>query len=360
MDVLLDGTPLLGNRTGIGQYVTNLYGSLRDRPDVVPRLYAFTIRHGSRPLDVQPGDWSRRILPARVLQRLWLRGEWPTADALLPRADVLHATNFTAPPTRRARRVVTVHDLAFARLPDLVHPQTRRSAELTARQARRADAVLTPSAAVAAEIQEHLGLAADRVHVTPLGVDGAWFDAPPPTPMWRDRLGLPQEYLVAVGTREPRKNLAALVEAHRAAGDGRVLPLVLVGPAGWGDDVPPGSGVHLLPYLPADELRSLVAGATALVFPSRYEGFGLPALEAMATGTPVLANDIPVLREVLGSCGRFVDADAPEALADALITASSATDTAELRAARRERAATFTWARCADATVAAYRATGAE
>jgi glycosyltransferase involved in cell wall biosynthesis len=164
---------------------------------------------------------------------------------------------------------------------------------------------------------------------------------------------------LAVGTREPRKNLAALVAAHRAAGPGRALPLVLVGPAGWGDDLPPGSGVHLLPYLPVDELRSLVAGATALVFPSRYEGFGLPGLEAMAVGTPVLANDIPVLREVLGSCGRFVDADDPEALVDALVTVSAATDSADARTARRERAASFTWARCADTTVEAYRAAGA-
>jgi glycosyltransferase involved in cell wall biosynthesis len=355
MDVLLDGTPMLGHRTGIGQYVTNLYRTLRDRPDVTPRLYAFTIRHGSRPVDVRRGDWARRVLPARVLQQLWLARDWPSADLLLPRADVLHATNFTAPPARRARRVVTVHDLAFARLPELVHPQTRRAAELTVRQARAADAVLTPSAAVAAEITEHLGIPADRVHVTPLGVDSNWSAARPATPEWRARHGVPAEYLLAVGTREPRKNLAALVAAHAAAGQDRVLPLVLVGPAGWGADVAAGRGVHVLPYLPAEELRSLVAGATAVVFPSRYEGFGLPALEAMAAGTPVLANDIPVLREVLGDCGRFVDADDRDALAAALEQAGSAPDGAAERQARRDRAATFTWERCADATVAAYR-----
>ena len=359
MDVLLDGTPLLGPRTGIGQYVTNLYRSLHDRADVVPRLYAFTIRHGSRPADVHRGDWTRRVLPARVLQRLWLSRDWPTADVLLPRVDVLHATNFTSPPARRARRVVTVHDLAFARLPELVHPQTRRAAELTARQARTADAVLTPSAAVAAEIQEHLGIPADRVHVTPLGVDPAWAAAAPPDSAWLARHGLPSAYLLAVGTREPRKNLAALVAAHRAARPEGVLPLVLVGPPGWGEEVAAGDGVHLLPYLPATELRSLVAGATALVFPSRYEGFGLPALEALAAGTPVLANDIPVLREVLGDCGRFVDADDRDALAAALVAAGAAADRPEERADRQRRAASFTWARCAEATVAAYRAAGA-
>ena len=358
MDVLLDGTPLLGHRTGIGQYVTNLYRTLRDRPDVTPRLYAFTIRHGSRPPDVRPGDWSRRVLPARVLQQLWLTGGWPSADLLLPRADVLHATNFTSPPSRRARRVATVHDLAFLRLPETVQPQTRRAAELTVQQARRADAVLTPSAAVAAELQEHLALDADRVHVTPLGVDDAWRTAVPLAAPERRRLGLPDAYLLAVGTREPRKNLAALVAAHRAADAGRVLPLVLVGPAGWGPEVTAAPGLHVLPYLPATELRGLVAGATALVFPTRYEGFGLPALEALAAGTPVIANDIPVLREVLGDCGRFVDADDRDALVAALESAGT-DDAPSARQDRRARAATFTWARCADATVAAYRAAGA-
>jgi len=250
-----------------------------------------------------------------------------------------------------------LHDLACLRRPDTGHPQTRRAAELTVRQARTADAVLTPSAAVAAEIQEHLDIPAERLHVTPLGVDASWSTAAPPDPAQRARLGLPADYLLAVGTREPRKNLEALLAAHRVAGPGRALPLVLVGPAGWGPEITGAPDVHLLPYLPSEDLRSLVAGATTLVFPSRYEGFGLPALEAMAAGTPVLANDIPVLREVLGDCGQFVDAEDCEAFAEALVAAGTATDAPGARAARRERAASFTWARCADATVAAYRST---
>jgi glycosyltransferase involved in cell wall biosynthesis len=191
-------------------------------------------------------------------------------------------------------------------------------------------------------------------------VDDAWSTATPLDAAERKRLGLPDAYLLAVGTREPRKNLAALVAAHRAAGARRVLPLVLVGPPGWGPEVTAAHGLHVLPYLPATELRGLVAGATALVFPTRYEGFGLPALEAMAAGTPVLANDIPVLREVLGDCGRFVDADDRDALVAALEAAGAEGDPPSARHARRARAATFTWTRCADTTVAAYRAAGAQ
>jgi glycosyltransferase involved in cell wall biosynthesis len=354
MDVILDGTPLLGPRTGVGQYVAHLYAALREDPGVRPRLFAFTVRRGGRPDDVRPGDWLHRILPARLLQRLWNAGRGPSAELLLPRTDVLHATNFVGPPARRAGRVVTVHDLTFLRFPDLVHPRTAAIGELVRRQAREAAAVLTPSGTVAAEVVEDLGVPADRVHPTPLGVDPSWFDARPPEEGWRRRHRVPDRYLLAVGTREPRKNLGALLAAHRAAGpDG--LPLVLVGPAGWGEVAAGQDGVLLLPYQDTADLRSLVAGAAALVFPTRYEGFGLPALEAMAAGTPVLANDIPVLREVLGDLGDYVDATDTATLAEGLLRAGVAGDDAPARERRRARAADFTWQRCATATAGAYR-----
>jgi glycosyltransferase involved in cell wall biosynthesis len=353
MDVILDGTPMLGTRTGIGHYVAHLHSALSAHESVRTKLYSFTIRHGSRPIEVPPGDWVHRRVPARALHELWRRANWPPAEMLLPRADVVHATNFIGAPTRRTARVVTVHDLAFSALPASVHPRTLRASALIAAQARTAQAVLTPTAVVAQEVVDVLGVAADRVHVTPLGVDPSWFDQAPPDPGWRSRHGVPVDYLLAVGTQEPRKNLAALVAAHRHA-DGRSLPLVLVGPPGWGKAVDASPDVVVLPYLPAEQLRALVAGARALVFPTRYEGFGLPGLEALAAGTPVVANDLPVLREVLGDCGTYVDADDPDALADALVEASGVTDSAAGRRRRRDRAATFTWARCADATVAAY------
>ena len=355
MDVILDGTPLLGPRTGIGQYVAHLYKALRTRPDVVPRLYAVTIRHGSRPADVHPGDWVRRTAPARVLQRAWAAAAWPPAELLLPRTDVLHATNFTGPPARRTPRVVTVHDLAFTRFPGTVHARTLRLADLIRHQAATAQAVVTPTHAVRAEVIEHLAVDPARVHVAPLGVDPSWSRATAPTAAWRAEHGVPAEYLLAVGTQEPRKNLTALVRAHEAAGPGRVLPLVVVGPAGWGDVVHASQHVVVLPYQQAEVLRSLVAGAAALVFPSVYEGFGLPVLEALAAGTRVLANDIPTLREVLGPCGRFVDATDPAALTEALVAVSGDAQGDDDRRRGRERAASFTWDACAEATVQAYR-----
>ena len=355
MDVILDGTPLLGPRTGIGQYVAHLYEALTTRPDVVPQLYALTIRNGSRPSDVREGDWVRRTAPARLLQRAWAAASWPTAELLLPRGDVLHATNFVGPPTRRTPRVVTVHDLAFTRFPGTVHARTLRSAQLIRRQAVTADVVISPTQAVRDEVVEGLGVHPDRARVAHLGVDPSWSRAVPASAAWRAEHGVPDQYLLAVGTQEPRKNLTALVRAHEAAGPGRTLPLVVVGPAGWGEVVRSSRDVVVLPYQTADVLQSLVAGASTLVFPSRYEGFGLPVLEALAAGTRVLANDIPTLREVLGGCGRFVDATDPLALTEALVAVSADEAGDDERRLGRERASTFTWAACAEATVGAYR-----
>jgi glycosyltransferase involved in cell wall biosynthesis len=335
--------------------VAHLYAALRTRPDVVPQLYALTIRHGSRPADVHVGDWVRRTVPARVLQRAWASASWPPAELLLPRGDVLHATNFTGPPARRTPRVVTVHDLAFMRFPGTVHTRTLRLGNLIRHQAVTADAVITPTHAVRAEVVEHLGVDPARVHVATLGVDPSWSKAVPAPADWRAEHGVPEEYLLAVGTQEPRKNLTALVRAHEAAGPDRTLPLVVVGPAGWGEVVRPSQDVVVLPYQPAEVLQSLVAGASALVFPSLYEGFGLPVLEALAAGTRVLANDIPTLREVLGPCAQFVDATDSGALTEALRAVSASRAGDDERRKGRERAAGFTWETCAEATVGAYR-----
>jgi glycosyltransferase involved in cell wall biosynthesis len=195
--------------------------------------------------------------------------------------------------------------------------------------------------------------------VTPLGVRPAWSAARPPSPAWLDAHTLPPRYLLFVGSREPRKNLTTLLAAYRELlAGGAPPPLVLVGPPGWGAEpslagLPAGS-VLTPGYLDDDDLVRVVAGASALAYPSWYEGFGLPALEALACGTPVVAGDVPALREVLADHAELVDPGDPGALASALAKAvEDAGETA--RAARRAHAATFTWERCARATLDAYR-----
>ncbi|MCW2614188.1 MAG: glycosyl transferase, group 1, partial [Frankiales bacterium] len=261
--------------------------------------------------------------------------------------DVFHATNFVLPPLRRARGVVTVHDLAFLRMTETVSAASARYRVLVPRSVRRARVVLTPSRAVAEQVREAYAPTVPVVAV-PHGVDPAWSSAPPPDDALRRRLGLPREYVVFVGTLEPRKDVATLLAAHRLLPD--APPLVLVGPAGWGAraDV---SGCVTPGFLSDDELRPVVAGASALVLPSRDEGFGLPVLEALAAGTPVVASDLPVLREVGGEQVTYAPVGDVEAFAEALRSVLAGPGDA---AARRSHAAGFTWARCAEGHRAAY------
>jgi glycosyltransferase involved in cell wall biosynthesis len=404
----LDATPLLGPRTGVGRYVAGLAGALtslagpepeelvlvpfswrgtRDLPAAAPR--APRVRHG------------RRRVPARLLQAAWARLPWPPVEWLSGPVEVFHATNFVGPPTRRAAVVATVHDLTYLRYPEMVTDASARYRTLVPRALRRGAVVCTPTAAVAAEVAAEYHLPPDRLVVTPLGVDDTWRHATLPDPAWLAAHDLPPRYLLFVGNREPRKNLPSLLTAYRellrgvgeggapprpeavarprrrsgvvetgptvgegagtttAPAAGGVPPLVLVGPPGWGDaldtaGLPPGA-VRTPGYLPQEELARVVAGAAAVVVPSWYEGFGLPALEALACGTPVVASDLPAHREVLGDQAELVPPGDPAALAGALARVLDDPGGEPARAARRTRAAGFTWETCAQATLSAYR-----
>jgi len=372
----LDATPLLGPRTGVGRYVAGLAGALAGLAGPEPEevaLVPFSWR-GTRDLAaVAPAGprvrCGRRRVPARLLQAAWSRLPWPPVEWLAGRVEVFHGTNFVAPPARRAATVVTVHDLTYLRFPDMVTDASARYRDLVPRALGRGAIVCTPTAVVAAEVADEYGLPPDRLVVTPLGVADLWRHAAPPDPGWRAARGLPARYLLFVGSREPRKNLGTLLTAYRdllggkggaaaPAGPG-VPPLVLAGPPGWGEALDtaglPPDAVRTLGYLPEPDLAGVVAGAAAVVVPSWYEGFGLPALEALACGTPVVAADLPAHREVLGDQAELVPPGDPGALAAALGRVLEDPGGEAARAARRTRAAGFTWETCAQATLAAYR-----
>ncbi len=357
----LDVTPMLGPGTGIGTYTRHLVDELA-MVEGGPRLVAtaFTARGTRRLRESLPADveLSRVRAPARLLRQSWAHSRVPPVEALCGRVDVFHGTNFVAPPTRRAASVVTIHDLAYLRYPETVDTQSLAYRELVPRALDRGAIVCTPSQTVAAEVRSQYDLDADRVVVTRLGVDPGWFQAEDAGADVLARHDIPNEFIVAVGTLEPRKNLDGLLAAYRLAA-GRAVglpPLVLIGSAGWGPSLNLdglAAGQVILPgHLPLDVLRQVVSRAQLLVFPSLYEGFGLPPLEALASGVPVVAADIPVTREVLGAHAVFADPRSAEALLEAIErTLGRAPGDSS---ARRDHAATFTWSECARATLRAY------
>ncbi len=359
MRIGLDGTPLLGARTGVGRYVHGLLDGLRGGPDELV-LTAFTWR-GARPLHDEPGvEVRHRRLPARGLQAAWRHVSWPPVETVCGPVEVFHATNYVLPPLRRAGGVVTVHDLSFLHHADTVQTATLRLRDLVPRSLARAGAVCVLSEAMAEELEDAYRVPAERIVVTRPGVEDAFLKATPADPSWLAARGLPPEFAVFVGSREPRKGLPALLAAWRELwSQGAAPPLALVGPPGWGPaldlaGVPEGA-VAVPGYLADHDLPAVLASAQLLVMPSVYEGFGIPPLEALATGTPVVVSDLPVFRENLGGFARFTAVGDGEALVEALRGAvASGRGTQHEQQARRAHAAGFTWERCAAEARRAY------
>lgn len=341
---------------GSGTYIVELARELHDGG--LATVTGVAARHPEPP----PQDWTVGVpvrharLPRRALYDAWQVLRRPRAESLVPDVDVVHATTWAVPPTRRPL-VVTVHDLAF--LHDAAHFTPRGNAFF--RRAldvvrERADAVVVPSRSTADDCVA-AGLDASRVTVVPHGARGARVgdDA---VERFRATTGVRRDYVLWCGTIEPRKNLDRLLGAFAAAGTDD-LDLVLVGPAGWGALPPLPAGlaperVHVLGHLDVDLLAAAYRGARAFCFPSLREGFGLPVLEAMHQGTPVVTSQGTACAEVGGDAAVLVDPLDVASIADGLRTAvGDAHD--DLAVASGLRAAEFSWEAAARATAEVYR-----
>jgi glycosyltransferase involved in cell wall biosynthesis len=319
MRVGVDTSPLVQTRAGTARHVRGLLAALRDRPGIDLELLSFG----------GPGRMSSVTRDA-----LW----YPLGLARRARSlDVLHCTTFRGPVGTRVPTVLTVHDLAILRAPE-AFPRWHRlygRAGLT-RVLRAADAIVAVSEFTRGETIELAGVAPDRVHVVSNGVD-AVFDP--------DGQRAQGDYVLAVATLEPRKNLGRAVAAARELG----VELRVVGARGWGGvDVDGWVG-----EIPDADLAALYRGARCVVYPSLYEGFGLPVLEAMACGTPVVTSLGTAMEEVAGEAAVLVDPLDVSAIAEGMRAAVARRD--ELVPLGLEQARPFTWQRAADAVVALWR-----
>jgi glycosyltransferase involved in cell wall biosynthesis len=377
LTVAVDVTPLFGDRTGVGWYLHCLLTELAQREDLHLRLYG-------RSLFVHPndepiaGDLPRGPAIAYIanhvpddlaVSRDWLLRVLRALEPFLIAADgnrVVFAPNFVPPPRFRWARgglVVTVHDLSFRTVSWTLHEDTRQSlaAQLESTLAR-AELVLTDSVTVQQELIASGLRTAEASRAIPLGPGHLHAVTEVACPA-----EVPQRFALHVGTFEPRKNLAMLLRAWEQLHSRSqiMLPLVLCGAVGWkNDDLRPmlSQGEHArwlinLGYVSDAVLGDLYRRATIVCCPSLYEGFGLPILEAMGMGTPVMASDIPVHREVAGTAAVLLPADDPTRWAtEAATLAFDDERRRELAARGRSRASEFSWRRAATDTAAAWAA----
>ena len=364
--IAYEATALLGFRTGVGEFC---YGALRALARIGSLdMNAFAISHRRRHMlkkELPPGvgfsDW---IMPARPLHEMWKRSNFPPLELWDRKVDVVHGTNFVVPPTRSAGKVVTVHDLTTLRFPEMCDAATLVFPRMVQKAIDEGAFVHTPSRFVAQEVIENFRVDPAKVvaihHGIPLVEPGADFGGGQMGPL------VGRRFVLALGTVEPRKDYPMLVRAFdevvRHEPD---LVLVIAGKDGWGSSdltsaitaIKSRSKIFRLGYVTPAARQWLLKNATVFAYPSVYEGFGFPPLEAMALGTPVVSTNSGALAEVLSdACALLVDSGDLNGLATGIrrLVVNEA-ERARLSQAGLEHIHRFSWDLCASELESLYR-----
>ncbi len=363
-----DATGALDRPTGIGVFVREALRGLAERPDVDVTAFAVSWRALGRLADVVPAGVAvrSRPVPARLARWAWARSDWPSAHWLAGDVDVVHGPNFVVPPGGGAAEVVTVHDLTALHFPDMCTADVLAWPPLLERALDRGAWIHTVSEFVADEVRQRYSQAAERVVAVPNGISLPELGLPGAGDAASGRhLAGGDRFILALGTVEPRKDLPSLVAAFDAlAATDPDLRLIIAGPDGWGAEALTAARdrarhrrrIVRLGWVDDHQRVALLRAATVVAYPSRYEGFGLVPLEALAVGTPVVATAVGALPEVLGDAAPLVPPGDVDALAEALHEVLTDEELrARLLAAGTHRVATYRWDRTVDGLVDLYR-----
>lgn len=392
LSVAFDATPLLGRPTGIGAFCAGALEALARRGDLDLSAFAVSWRRRSWIEGLLPAGITteQRAMPARPLHRAWARSRLPPVEWFIGCHDVVHGPNFIVPPTRRAARVVSVWDLTVLLYPELSDPNTRAYPDLIRRAVREGAWVHVPTRFVAEQVIAEFRVDPERIRrvslgIPPLGIPSSGIPlsehgephhraaGPTTRPIAAPAAGhtagleLPdgcRRYVLAIGTIEPRKDYPRLVTAFGAVADRHPdVALVVVGSDGWGSDrfaaavaaSPVRPRIVRPGYLDDRTLGAVLAGAAVLAYPSLYEGFGFPPLQAMAAGVPVVATAAGAVPEVVGDAAWLVPPGDDDALAVALDRAlTGGQHVADLVARGTQRAAAYSWTACAEGLARLY------
>jgi glycosyltransferase involved in cell wall biosynthesis len=367
MRIGIDIRALRATRTGIGRYLLKMLEALAAGDRANEYILFYNSLKGETPDDIPTADNFKTVrirMPNKLLNVFWAYTPLPPVESFIGPVDIFHSPNFQLAPARTGASVLTVHDLVFYLHPEMAIPSSVRHYKPRIHHYfKRADMVVADSKATARDIVEHLDFPEDRIAVIYPGAITMEEASRERIETMKSRYAIENDYILFVSCLEPRKNLARLFKAFDRSGLHDQYQLVLAGPKGWHfrelevlwNSLDSRSRIRWLDYVPGEELSALYSGAAFFVYPSLVEGFGLPILEAMSVGCPVLTSDVSSMPEVAGEAALYVDPLDVDSIIDGLIQlASDSTLRERLSRDGRERVKLFTWDKMAKSMLGIY------